>query len=259
MSSLFNITEDLTSIIYQIEDNGGEINDELQSQLEITEENLKDKIDEYANVINSCKHKEDAIKKEIERLQHLKKVNSNLEDKLKHSVLNAITAFGNDGKSGNKTLNTTLHSLYTRNVSSCIYDDNVKNFIIEYFINYITELSNNNLSLSDIDIDYFIKALNNEINVCEYLKRKDEDGNIIPYHIYEEDLIAINCNINFKLNLMSLLKDKNCDSLNKAIDVLNYAYEFKSDISATTLKEAIKRNGESSLGCLQTNPCIIIK
>lgn len=63
MSSLFNITEDLTSIIYQIEDNGGEINDELQSQLEITEENLKDKIDEYANVINSCKHKEDAIKK----------------------------------------------------------------------------------------------------------------------------------------------------------------------------------------------------
>ena len=46
MSSLFNITEDLTSIIYQIEDNGGEINDNLQFQLEITEENLKDKKDE---------------------------------------------------------------------------------------------------------------------------------------------------------------------------------------------------------------------
>lgn len=49
--SLYSIDMRLSSIIDEIIENGGEITEELAKKLEITQDNLKEKLDNYRKVI----------------------------------------------------------------------------------------------------------------------------------------------------------------------------------------------------------------
>ena len=55
MSSLYKISEKLQEIFEELEEQGGEFTEEQLKELEITEEELKEKVDNYVKVIKEFK------------------------------------------------------------------------------------------------------------------------------------------------------------------------------------------------------------
>ena len=56
MSNIFDIQQDLTSIFEELEENGGELTEELYEKLNISQEEFKSKVEAYINVIKSAKN-----------------------------------------------------------------------------------------------------------------------------------------------------------------------------------------------------------
>lgn len=94
MNSLYNINENMLSLLSQIEANEGELTEEINTQLEITNDELQTKSESYLAVIKGREALNLQIDDEIKRLQAMKKANNNLVSKLKNSLLNAVNIFG---------------------------------------------------------------------------------------------------------------------------------------------------------------------
>ncbi len=94
MSSLYKINENMLALLNQIDDNDGELTDDILKQLEITNDELYDKSENYLAVIKDRESLDTQIDDEIKRLQAMKKANKNLVSRLKNSLLNAVNIFG---------------------------------------------------------------------------------------------------------------------------------------------------------------------
>jgi len=91
--SIFEIGAEYLQIIDQIHDQEGEITPELETQLAINEKELEVKSIAYIQVLKSVDGNIDMIDKEIKRLQTIKKANTNLKDRLKKAIINAMNLF----------------------------------------------------------------------------------------------------------------------------------------------------------------------
>ena len=94
MNSLYNINEKMLTLLSQIEANDGELTEEINTQLEVTNDELQTKSESYLAVIKGREALNLQIDDEIKRLQAMKKANNNLVSKLKNSLLNAVNIFG---------------------------------------------------------------------------------------------------------------------------------------------------------------------
>jgi hypothetical protein len=74
-------------------ENGGEINEELENLLSITQDQLKTKATDYASVIRSLEYDNQIIDQEIKRLQNIKRVRTNTIENLKLRLSNAMEQF----------------------------------------------------------------------------------------------------------------------------------------------------------------------
>jgi len=93
MSSLFQISNDMQLIVNELIANGGELTDELQDQLQITESQMKQKASGYAQVIRAMKYDNDVVDAEIKRLQAIKKVRKNTTERLENALSDAMQQF----------------------------------------------------------------------------------------------------------------------------------------------------------------------
>ena len=91
--SLYFISGNLTAILNQIEENGGELTPELEQALTITEEQFLDKAADYGLAILNLRSMSDNCDKEIKRLKALKDFYDNTEKRLGTAVSNAMQAF----------------------------------------------------------------------------------------------------------------------------------------------------------------------
>jgi hypothetical protein len=114
MSSLYSIEAQYHQLMLEIEENEGELTDELLEELKINEEELEFKVKSYISFIAHLKGEEQAIKDEKARLSNRQNVVNNLIDKLKSNLKDATVLFGEEGKSGNKVLAYDTCKLYTR-------------------------------------------------------------------------------------------------------------------------------------------------
>lgn len=84
--------------MYQIEqaleENGGELTDELAELLTDTEVSIKQKADGYRAIMAKFNDKVDAVDKEIKRLQDIKKTAKNAEKRMKEYILGVMGIFG---------------------------------------------------------------------------------------------------------------------------------------------------------------------
>lgn len=94
MANLFELQGTMLQIEYALEDNGGELTDELAELLTDTELSIKQKADGYRAVMAKLDHKADAADKEIKRLQEIKKVAKNGKERLKEYILSVMGTFG---------------------------------------------------------------------------------------------------------------------------------------------------------------------
>ena len=93
MLTLYNIEKEYLDLTSEIIENEGELTPELDERLTITKNALEYKANQYAHVIKTLDHEVDAIDKEIERLQAMKKARSNAKDRLKKAVADAMQIF----------------------------------------------------------------------------------------------------------------------------------------------------------------------
>jgi len=92
--SIYNISQELESIFNKIEYNDGVIDEEIETSLAITKQELENKGVQYAFKCLSIKSENEEIDEEIERLSRIKSKNINLENRLRETLKNAMLHFG---------------------------------------------------------------------------------------------------------------------------------------------------------------------
>ena len=105
MKTLYDIKEDYLALISQIEHAEGEITEEMDEALTLTEKTLQAKSEHYLEFIGSREKYCERIDEEIKRLQAMKKSESKWIDKLKEKLVIAVQIFG-DINLGLKTITT---------------------------------------------------------------------------------------------------------------------------------------------------------
>lgn len=113
--SLYNIAQDHRFTLLEIEEMAGELTPELEKKLEIQAHQLEQKSIAYLEVISTKENFNQLIDAEIKRLQAMKKSNSNIINRLKDNLLNAVKIFG--------SFNSGLHKFGTRKSSSVEVED----------------------------------------------------------------------------------------------------------------------------------------
>lgn len=94
MANLYELQGTMLQIECALEENGGELTDELAELLSDTEMSIKQKADGYRAVIAKFNDKVDAVDKEIKRLQDIKKTAKNAEKRLKEYILGVMGSYG---------------------------------------------------------------------------------------------------------------------------------------------------------------------
>ena len=92
--NLYEITAEQKALINKIELLEGEITEEIENALIINENQLQSKSIAYLSVIKNKENFNSLVDEEIKRLQAIKKTNTNLVNRLKDNLLNAVNLFG---------------------------------------------------------------------------------------------------------------------------------------------------------------------
>lgn len=106
------------SFIELMEENGGELTDEIAEELAIRRDNFKYKAEAYAKFILKLESEADAAAAEIKRIQALKKAKENTIARLKESLLAALMVFTEEDAKGIRRYETPLAKLSTRKSQS---------------------------------------------------------------------------------------------------------------------------------------------
>jgi len=91
--SIYKIQNEFQLIIAEVINNEGEITPELETALTINKEQLQSKAVDYCYVIKQLDYDCEQIDNEIARLNKLKKVRTNLTDRLKNTVSSAMQLY----------------------------------------------------------------------------------------------------------------------------------------------------------------------
>jgi hypothetical protein len=126
MASLWQLTQEELSFISLMEENGGEVSDELLEELAIRRDNFQQKAEAYAKFILKLESESEQAADEIKRIQALKKSKDKTVDRLKETLLAALMLFGQEDSKGVRRYETPLAKLSTRkSVSVEILDDKI--------------------------------------------------------------------------------------------------------------------------------------
>jgi len=114
MATLWQLTQDELSFIAMMEENGGEVNDEIMEELAIRRENWQYKAEAYAKFILKLESESEQAAAEIKRIQALKKAKENTVLRLRESLLAALMVFTEEDAKGIRRYETPLAKLSTR-------------------------------------------------------------------------------------------------------------------------------------------------
>ena len=124
MASLWQLTQEELSFISLMEENGGEVTDEVMEDLAIRRENFSHKAEAYAKFILKLESESDQAASELKRIQAIKKAKDKTVERLRENLLAALMLFGQEDSKGVKRFETPLAKLSTRkSVSVEILDE----------------------------------------------------------------------------------------------------------------------------------------
>lgn len=197
--NIFNISRELEDILYQIEENGGEITPELEERLAITEENLRDKLDGYRRVHSKLMSDVKTCKEEETRIAKLRKTKENQAERLKDTMLAAVQQFGALGKNGNRLINLPDAKLYTKASACTEIDNNRVSILMQLFLDiYQTSWDNDMLEVEHgaIEDAQLLDMINEKYNSLY------PNEGVVPFTM--EDLDALKVNFNFTFSIRDL-------------------------------------------------------
>ncbi len=91
--SIYQIKSEYQLLINQVIDADGELTSELETALTINKEQLQSKAVDYSYVIKQLDSDCEQIDAELKRLQQLKKVRTNLAERLKNTISDAMNLY----------------------------------------------------------------------------------------------------------------------------------------------------------------------
>jgi hypothetical protein len=91
--NIYQIKNEYQLIISEVINNEGEITPELETALTINKEQLQSKAVDYSYVIKQLDSDCEQIDAELKRLQQLKKVRTNLAERLKNTISDAMNLY----------------------------------------------------------------------------------------------------------------------------------------------------------------------
>ena len=163
--TLYEISDELQQIVNTIEENGGEIDEYTEEALQIKQEELETKIENYCNLITILKSDVECCKNEKQRINSLQNTKKNIVDKLRERILEAVLKWGNEGKSGNKVLDLSTRKLFTKCKETFVPNEERIATFSRYFQSYLLELKKEGILMTgpEIDLTGMMGAINSLI------------------------------------------------------------------------------------------------
>lgn len=239
MSNIFQITQDLTELFDQIELQDGELTPELEEQLTIKQDEFRDKLANYNNVIKQLKSDLSGIKVEQDRLKRLQNSKEKLIDKLTSIMTDAIVKFGNTSDKGTKYIDFGTEKLMVRNSDAIELDDDGLKQFTSRCLDCIRwhELNTPESELTEKDI---IDYSNNQVSNRSI---EDSDNPPITTDYTDVDLEKMIADINFTINISDIVKKEEVRHLLNAILKYNSLVKLKPSINKTDIKKEYKNSG----------------
>lgn len=91
--SLYNIQNEYLQIVNTLIENGGEVTPEIENEIQINKEQLQTKGVCYGFIVKQLEANNEMVDSEIERLNKMKKTNSNAINRLKTNLSTAMQVF----------------------------------------------------------------------------------------------------------------------------------------------------------------------
>lgn len=252
MANIYQISQELLAIFEELEENEGELTPELEEQLNITQDQFKDKIKSYADAIKELESDIVNIKAEKVRLNDLQKSKEKTVERLKKIMAEAIETFGDTTKSGSKFVDYGTGKISIRNTQAIEIDEDVTNRFVNRYLSIIKWYANNN-QLDTVSADEILDYCNNPSPSEE--ENKEE---LIP--LTYDDLSLLKTNIELDISVDQLLNTERGMKLAKAIsEFALFTCKAKAD------KVAIKNSAKSdkhfmpAYAKLVNNKSVIIK
>lgn len=263
--SLYEISNELRSILNSAMENDGEISQEEFDKLTITEENFKEKIEDYCKAIALNKYDVDACKCEKKRINDGQQVKNNLIERLKSRLLDAVVEFGQPKESKNGTTYTIdagTFKLFTKNLIKFVQNEYRVNLLKYCWLDYIKELYINGVLVQEqyenendelLDVQGVLTAVNAN---AKAIFETDVENRTNPINLTEwvdftiDDLKSLHFNFAFEVSAYHLIT---C--------AVPLAKAYSEDIglaNVTTEVQPIDTN-TSTLGQNQTTMSLTIK
>lgn len=230
--NIFQISQELLDIFAELEENGGELTEELEAQLAISQADFKTKVKSYGDVIKYTEAEIDLIDKEMARLKDLKESKKKAIARLEKIIIWAVGMFGETTKSGGKFIDFGTGKVSVRNSEKVETNTDVTDRAVKNFLSYINMLEYNREldNYSGVDCK----------DICNALAEGDN-----PVTINEDELATISANLSFDVPLKELLYGNGFEFIRHFIKFVNN-YKAKSNVSKTELKDLLKE-GSSDL------------
>lgn len=261
--SLFSISAELEDIFFRIEEAGGEVDDDILKELEITQENLKQKLDGYRRYYTSLSLDAESCKKEETRIAAIRKTKENQAKRLKDSMYEAVAAYGETAKSGNKVVNLVDSKLYTKKTEILAFDESLFNIFKDLVFDNLRELWNNDMLLEDnpntnsIDPQGFIDVIN-----ANYTANNPEGAAAIIEkrgHLFTvDDLMTLTVRFETSIGAYSLLNKSHFCILNTYFNE-EHISNVVNDVNKTVLKSNVKTGLDVLFAELDYSESLIIK
>lgn len=260
--SLFSIQMELEDIFMEIEENGGEVDDEILAKLAITEQNLKEKLESYRRAYSTLTYEAEACKKEKTRIDGIIKVRENNARRLKNAMYEAVVAYGDTGKSGNKVINLTDAKLYTRKSKVCVVDQELIGILKTLVLDNLRELWNNDMLLIEegadsLDPNSFLDVINANFK-AEYSDIAESLYKKRGTHFTIDDLANLDFKVEIETNALQMINKAQLGIINTYFDnehISNIICAPKTSV----LKNMIENDADITYAEIDYNESLIIK
>lgn len=237
MPSIFNIQQDLYAIFNSIEENEGKLTPEIEEVLTIKREEFNTKIQGYVAFIKQLELDNKGIKEEIARLKDLQKSKEKTIDNLKKIMITAINEFGDTTKTGTKFLDYGTGKVSIRKSDSIEVDEEgIKQFVNRFFRYFNWLHFTNTTNQQQLDVKDVVDFCNTN--------KQDDEKDVIETNYTDDDLVSLQANLDFKVNLKDLITNPNGLKLINSLLDYKVLATVKPAVDKTEVKKEVKSSGD---------------
>ena len=254
--NIYEISQALLDIYNELEENGGELTEELEKALTITQADFKQKVRDYVSVLKQIDLDITGIDQEVKRLKAYKESKSKAKDRLSSILTNAIDMFGEHTKSGGAYVDLGDEKVSVRNTTKVEVDTDTVNAIAKDVMNTYSNLNwTNSWDEANLSIQSFIDRGKTHT-------KTDENGEEVPdpITIVPENYKDINATIKLTMPLSKLIGYEGVEFAKQLLNT-NATYSVEGNVSKTDMKkEFVSTNTtENNIAKLINNKTISIK